>query len=89
MRFALRNQDKIAARFGDDYLQDHILASLKSFFKSVTEEELSDFVEQYSDDAYARLRINDVADDDDMQEFYIIGREYDVLRLAYSGRIKG
>lgn len=89
MRYALRNQDKIAAKLGEDYLRNNILASLKAFFTSITEEEMEDFIDWYDGDKFYRLRVNDVADPDAMQEFYIIGRDYDVYRLAYIGRVKG
>lgn len=36
-----------------------------------------------------RDKINDVANEDAMLEFVVIGRQYDVFRLAFNGRIKG
>ena len=39
--------------------------------------------------SYPILRINDLADDNAMLEFAVIGQQYDVLRLSFLGRIKG
>lgn len=97
MRYALRNQAKIAAKLGDEYLRGHIAASLDSFFATATEQTLTEATETVSvpsEDGATEferqyLRINDVADPDAMQEFVIIGSQWDVIRLAYSGRIKG
>ena len=38
---------------------------------------------------YSLLRINDLADDNDMLEFAVIGRQHDVLELCFLGRMKG
>lgn len=96
MRYALRNQDKIAKAFGEDYLQTHIIASLDKFFRAsskavidrcittavvTTDEEQKSVEREY-------LRINDAVDRDAMQEFIILDRTWDVLRLAYVGRSK-
>lgn len=35
------------------------------------------------------LRVNDLADDNAMLEFAVIGKEFDVLKLAFLGRMKG
>lgn len=32
MRYALRNQDKIAAAYSSEYLKEHIIGSLDSYF---------------------------------------------------------
>lgn len=90
MRYALRNQDKIAAKFGESYLRQHLLSSLKKFFETVDEDALNDYwVVNIPNERYPILRINDMADENCMLEFAIIGRQYDVLRLAFLGRMKG
>lgn len=90
MRYALRNQDKIAASLSSDYLHQHIIASLNRFFETVDEDALNDYWIGYiPNERYPILRINDIADEDCMLEFAVIGRQFDVLRLAFLGRMKG
>lgn len=94
MRYALRKQDKIAAVYSDDYLQTHIIASLEDYFKNSSSEQIT---ENYSQEVYVAqngteyplLRINDVADDDAMLEFAVVAMQFDVLKLAFMGRMKG
>lgn len=90
MRYALRNQDKIAAAYSPEYLRQHLLASLDNFFRIVDEDALDDYWRvDTAECQYPKLRINDVADEDCMLEFAIIGRQYDILKLAFLGRMKG
>ena len=45
MRYALRNQDKIAAAYSSEYLKEHIIGSLDSYFNVPrSQEEVEDFV---------------------------------------------
>ena len=96
MRYTLRKQEKIASVFGDDYLKNHIIKSLDKYFSKQKDEEIINSIESedaYTDEArqisYPVLRINDLANDNAMLEFAIIGLQYDVLRLTFLGRIKG
>lgn len=91
MRCALRNQEKIAAKYSKDYLQQHIIASLYKYFADASEEEIEEALEYQTinGNEYQVLQINDVANEDAMLEFVVIGRQYDVFRLAFNGRIKG
>ena len=94
MRYALRKQDKIAAAIGDDYLKNHILKSLDSFFRKSNDECIISSVEldtyhTESGESYAVLRVNDLADDNAMLEFAVVGQQFDVLKLAFLGRMKG
>lgn len=90
MRYALRNQDKIAAAYSPDYLKQHLIASLDWFFAMVDEDALSDYWRADTAECqYPILAINDTADENCMLEFAIIGRQYDVLKLAFMGRMKG
>lgn len=90
MRYALRNQNKIAAAYGADYLQQNLIDSLNRFFETVDEDALNDYwVLTAPGEPYPILRINDVADNNCMVEFAIISRQYDVLKLAFLGRMKG
>lgn len=90
MRYALRNQEKIAAAYSPDYLKQHLIASLDRFFATVDEDALLEYwrINTFVQ-PYPILRINDVADADCMLEFAIIDRQYDVLKLAFMGRMKG
>ena len=42
-----------------------------------------------SGESYAVLRVNDLADDNAMLEFAVVGQQFDVLKLAFLGRMKG
>lgn len=91
MRYALRNLEKIAAAYSNDYLQQHIIASLNDYFATTSADEIEEAFEfqTINGKEYHVLQINDVADEDAMLEFVVIGRQYDVFRLAFNGRIKG
>lgn len=86
MRFALRNQGKIAESLGEGYLRGHILASLGSYFGS---ESAMDSGDIYKGEKYDELWINDVGDRDSMLRFAILGIRWDVVRLAFMGKFKG
>lgn len=93
MRYALRNQEKIAAVYSEDYLNRHILPSLKEAFANtpteIIEEALTVEFQTINGKNYQILRVNDLADDDAMLEFAVVGRQFDVLKLAFMGRMKG
>lgn len=90
MKYALRNQEKIANVLGIDYLNDHILKSLDLFFKMKLED-ISNFVDGNTtqNGKYLLLRINDVSDIDAMLEFAILAEADEIFYLAYIGRFKG
>lgn len=86
MRYALRNQDKIAEAYSPEYLQQHLIASLDNFFRTVDEDAISDYWRiDTSEGKYPILAINDIAYETHTLEFAIIGRQYDVLKLAFIG----
>lgn len=98
MRYALRNQEKIAAAYGSAYLKYHLLDSLDAFFvKCKDEDALQDYMIdcggisyiETRDGGYEILSINDVADDNAMVEFAWLDTKYDVVKLAFLGRMKG
>ncbi|MCM1075985.1 MAG: hypothetical protein NC411_01330 [Bacteroides sp.] len=90
MRYALRNQDKIANSYSKEYLNQHLLASLNQFFKVVDEDDLDDYwIINTTEYKYPILRINDLADNNVMLEFAVIDRQLDVFKLAFMGRMKG
>ena len=96
MRYALRNQDKIVTALGEEYLRKHIIASLDDFFRTAskntfdrsiriavtTTDDESEIIER------EYLCINDAMDGNVTQEFVILGRNWDVVRLAYVGQSK-
>lgn len=91
MRYALRKQEKISSVLGSEYLTEHIIQSLESHFKIHSE---SDIIESLDDSGsssvgYPVLRINDLADENCMLEFAVIGQKFDVLHLSFLGRMKG
>lgn len=94
MRFSLRKQDKIKAVLSNEYLENHILPSLRAYFANNDDEQIYtdiDTMGYYTEtgNVYPLLRINDVANENAMLEFVIIGQMYDVLNLSYVGRLKG
>lgn len=99
MRYALRNQDKIAAAYSTAYLKYHILDSLDAFFIGLDDEEdLYNYIcdcdsgisyIETKNGNYEILRINDVSDEDDMLEFAWLDTKYDLAKLAFIGRVKG
>lgn len=99
MRYALRNQDKIAAAYSTAYLEYHLLDSLDAFFTGLgDEEELYEYMcdcgggisyIETRNGSYEVLRINDVADDNAMLEFAMLDTKYDVVKLTFLGRMKG
>ena len=94
LRYALRKQDKIKASLGANYLEKHILDSLDLFFSFVEDGsiydniELDGYVTEFGN-SYSLLRINDIANENAMLEFAVIGRMHDVFHLSYIGRMKG
>ncbi len=96
MRYALRNQDKISAEYSPKYLKEHIIASLDRFFSSIQSMEdyevyIAIIGEKYSTGQrdYDILRINDAIEMNSMIEFAWIGTQYDIIKLAFLGRVKG
>lgn len=93
MRYSLRNKQKIAAVYSEDYLNKHIVASLDRYFtqsdEQITDDAMQEFLKTANGDEYPLLRVNDVADEKAMIEVAVVGQQYDVLRLAFLGRVKG
>ena len=94
MRSSLRNKEKIATAYSEEYLKEHIVASLDRYFANNSEEQITDdamqeFYTTSNGSEYPLLRVNDVADENSMIEVAIVGQQYDVLKLAFLGRVKG
>lgn len=94
MRYTLRKKDKVKEVFGDEYLKEHILKSLDSYFENSNEDRIYSDIEPCgyvadSGNEYPLLRINDIANHDAMLEFVVVVQMYDVLNLSYIGRMKG
>lgn len=89
-KYTLRNQEKIANVLSQDYLNNHILKSLDSFF-SMGLDDISNFVdgETTQNGKYILLRINDISDADAMLEFAILAEADEIFYLAFIGRFKG
>ena len=92
MRYALRKQDKIAAAIGDDYLKNHILKSLDSFFRKSNDECIISSVEldtyqTESGESYAVLRVNDLADDNETLTENV--QEQEAIALVQELRSRG
>jgi hypothetical protein len=92
MRYALRKKDKIASAYSEQYLNDHIIQSLNRYFSTHNDSEIAETIEiadKVDNINYPILRINDVADDNCMLEFAVLGQTYDVIKLSFLGRMKG
>lgn len=92
MKYALRRQE--IAMWSPDYVTEHILKSLNFYFgKQDNKRIMDDISQEYYIDPYGvhypLLRINDLADENAMLEFAVIGRQHDVLELCFLGRMKG
>lgn len=92
MRYSLRNKQKIAAAYSEDYLNKHIIASLDKYFtqsdEQITDDAMQEFLKTANGAEYPLLRVNDVADEKAMIEVAVVGQQYDVLKLAFLGRVK-
>lgn len=77
MRFALRNKQKIEKALSDDCLSQIVL-SLKQYFSDNREIETKDI----AGEPYPVLIINNATKEGSI-EFYVVGRQYDVYRLAF------
>lgn len=89
MRYALRNQEKIKSHFepnGDEML-NRIKDSLKRFFENAKNKEDVEKNIGISGIAgkYPVLSINDVENENRMIDFYVLGFQYDVYKLAFIG----
>ena len=77
------------------YRNISLLASTRFFGKPKCKEECEVYVamigaKHYTNQrCYDVLQINDIADDNCMLEFAWISTQYDVIKLAFLGRIKG
>lgn len=94
MRYALRNQDKISSVYSAAYLNDHIIKSLDSYFGNTNDDRIIEDISQEgfatkTGEDYPVLRINDISDNNAMLEFVVLRQTYDVLNLAFLGRMKG
>lgn len=92
MKYELRRQE--IAMCSPEYVTEHILKSLNSYFGKQDNKRIIDDISQEKyvspyGGYYSLLRINDLADDNDMLEFAVIGRQHDVLELCFLGRMKG
>ncbi|WP_279071724.1 hypothetical protein [Bacteroides acidifaciens] len=70
------------------------ISSLDSYFGKCDDERITDDISQEgyvtsTGEDYPLLKINDLADDNAMLEFAVIGLECDILKLSFLGRIKG
>lgn len=94
MRYALRNQDKISSVYSAAYLNDHIIKILDSYFGNTNDDRIIEDISQEgfatkTGEDYPVLRINDISDNNAMLEFVVLRQTYDVLNLAFLGRMKG
>ncbi len=90
MRYALRNQSKIASVLGEEFLNKHILNSLDNLFISEDDDKIVGRIEKaafmsQSGTAYDVLAIRDIAEEGTALRFAVIDKTYDVLKLAFIG----
>lgn len=86
MKYALRRQE--IAMCSPEYVTEHILKSLNSYFGKQDNKRIIDDISQEKyvspyGGYYSLLRINDLADDNDMLEFAVIGRQHDTFTYKY------
>lgn len=80
MRYALRNQEKIRKKLGQGLLQI-MIESLNDYFSFC--EDPNDNIDQIVGEIYPTLMVNDLSNESRMIAFYVIGKTYDVYRLAF------
>lgn len=92
MKYALRRQE--IAMCSPEYVTEHILKSLNSYFGKQDNKRIIDDISQEKYVSpygvhYPLLRINDLADENAMLEFSVIDWYQDVFELCFLGRMKG
>ena len=75
-RYALRNQEKIKNELGEDILK-RIIKSLDVGFEKPL------LIREYEGERYPILTVNDAGHSVNILDFYVIGKEYDVYKLAF------
>lgn len=81
MRFALRNQSKIEKALGGDVLE-MLMDSLKQAFEAFNDFEIEARIDRTAS-PYPTLAVDCGAYPYYTAVFYVIGRQYDVLKLAF------
>lgn len=81
MRFALRNQAKIEKVFGGD-TPDMLKDSLRQAFQGFNDFEIEARIDRTAS-PYPTMTVDCVAHPYNTAVFYVIGRQYDVLKLAF------
>lgn len=89
MRYVLVHIQQILREYSHDYLTEHIIKSLDSFF-SEAEDNFIDEIYYRQESSSLHLNINDVSDPDCMLVFAYNGQtRTGAHKVSYVGRIKG
>lgn len=89
MRYVLVQIHQILREYSTDYLTEHIIKSLDSFF-SEAEDNFIDEIYYQQESSSLHININDVADPDSMLVFNYIGQtRTGAHKVYYVGSIKG
>ena len=75
-RYALRNREKIKNVLGEDTL-NRIVKSLDMAFKKPL------LIREHEGERYPVLTVNDAGHSVNIIDFYVIGKQYDVYKLAF------
>lgn len=81
MRYALRNQSRIADKLGDAKLQQ-CLQSLKVTFANAMDDAINKQINEVNGLPFPIISVNNILDEKCSIVFYVTGRMYDVLHLA-------
>lgn len=96
MRWILRNQEKIKAHFephGDEILErikqslNHFFTIDRSYFPPPFKN-LEGYFDDIPGEKYPIISINDMGNENRMIEFYVVGKQFDVYKLAFRGFTK-
>jgi hypothetical protein len=82
MRFALRNQSKIEKALGGDTLEV-LLEALRQAFESFNDFEIEARIDKETT-PYPTLTVDCSSYPYNTAVFYVVGRQYDVLKLAFN-----
>ncbi len=87
MRYSLRNKQKISAAFTEKFLNEHIIKSLQHYFETVQDVKPQRGQGLTHTKDFQAIRIIDIADENTYLEFAALGQTYDVIHLAYCGKV--
>lgn len=90
MKYVLRNKKKVSESYSDTYLQDHVIRSLDEYCSNCNELiDIGGCCVTKARNVYPIIYVNDVADDDCMLKFVLLGiTDHNILNIIFLEREK-